>query len=341
MSVSPALRTFRTALIWAAVFSAVALLWLLRDAMLIGFGAILGALLLTMLAENFTRWTPLPHGLAILASVLVIVAVCGIVVWLFGAQVTGQLVDVFERVRDAEQQISQQLAQNQASGLAHRLISSATGLIGDMLAYTASTLMSLVEGVLIVVISAIYLAAEPETYRRGLVLLFPPSLHPWADSTIGTIRESLRLWLLGQLVLMLVTGVLSFLAVWAIGLPSPIGLGVIAGITEIVPYVGPFIGGIPALLVAITLGVWPTIWTLLAYIGVHIVEGYLMAPLIQRRFVHIPPAVMLIGITAMSLIWGFVGVLFAAPLTVALFVAVKLFYVRQTLDEPVELPRRE
>lgn len=108
--------------------------------------------------------------------------------------------------------------------------------------------------------------------------------------------------------------------------------------TEIIPYLGPIIGAIPAVLVALTLGLWPAIWTVIAYTGIHLVEGYLAAPLIQERFARIPPAVTLIGITASGLIFGLIGVLFAAPLTVIIFVAVKLLYVRETLDEETEIP---
>jgi predicted PurR-regulated permease PerM len=126
-----------------------------------------------------------------------------------------------------------------------------------------------------------------------------------------------------------------------IGLPNPIALALIAGLAEIVPYLGAFIGSIPAVLVAFNLGLGPALWTILAFLVVHLIEGYLAGPMIQRRFVRIPPALMLIGIMATGLVFGPAGVIVAAPLTVAIFVAVKLFYVRDTLQEETEMPGEE
>ena len=99
--------------------------------------------------------------------------------------------------------------------------------------------------------------------------------------------EALRLWLLGQLIEMVVIGALSMLAVWMIGVPSPLALGLIAGIGEFIPYVGPLLAAIPALLVALTKSPEATLWTAVAYLIIHQIEGNIVAPLIQRRMVSI------------------------------------------------------
>lgn len=334
---SHALQTFIAALIWTSVFAGMALLWLLRDVVLIILGAILAALLLSISAEQISRFTHLSRRWALLIAVLAITALLGGVIWLFGAQLSAQLADVLDRVEGAEEQIMGML-QSQENGLLARLISGGGSVLSEALTYFAATMLNFIEGFVIIVISALYLASSPQVYQSGLITLFPPRFHQWAEHVVETIGTTLRLWLVGQLFLMLITGLLSFIAAWSIGLPSPIGLAVIAGLTEIIPYLGPIIGAVPALLVALTLGLWPVIWTVIAYTGIHLVEGYLAAPLIQERFVKIPPAVMLIGITASGMIFGLIGVLFAAPLTVMIFVTVKLLYVRETLDEETELP---
>jgi predicted PurR-regulated permease PerM len=149
---------------------------------------------------------------------------------------------------------------------------------------------------------------------------------------------ALRLWLLGQLIEMAIIGVLSGFSVWLIGLPSPIALGVIAGVAEFVPYLGPILAAIPALLVAVTINLQAVLWTLLAYILIHQAEGHLIMPLIQRRMVHIPPALMLMNIVALSLLFGPLATVFAAPITVVLFVIVAKLYVRDSLEEQVPIP---
>jgi predicted PurR-regulated permease PerM len=135
-------------------------------------------------------------------------------------------------------------------------------------------------------------------------------------------------------------GALSTLAVWLIGVPSALALGIIAAIGEFIPYLGPLLAAIPAILVALTKSPEAALWTLLAYLLIHQIEGQLVSPLIQRHMVAIPPAVMLLGIVAITYLFGLVAIIFAAPIAVAIFAAVNLIYVRDTLGEKTTLTRK-
>ena len=115
-------------------------------------------------------------------------------------------------------------------------------------------------------------------------------------------------------------------------------LGLIAGVAEFVPYLGPVIAAIPALLVATTQGPSALAWTAVAYLLIHQVEGNVIAPLIQRRMIFIPPAVMLLGIVTILFVFGGVAMIFAAPMAVIIFVAVEKLYLRDSLGEKVALP---
>jgi predicted PurR-regulated permease PerM len=139
---------------------------------------------------------------------------------------------------------------------------------------------------------------------------------------------------------MVLIGALSTLAVWIVGVPSPFALGLIAGVGEFIPYLGPFLAAIPALLVAITVSPQTALWTALAYLIIHQIEGNVVAPLIQRRMVSIPPAVMLLGIVAITYLFGMVAIVFAAPIVVVVFASVTLLYVRDTLGEKTALTRK-
>jgi predicted PurR-regulated permease PerM len=120
-----------------------------------------------------------------------------------------------------------------------------------------------------------------------------------------------------------------------------LALGVIAGVAEFIPYVGPILAAIPAVLVATTKGFDAVLWTIIAYIIIHQVEGNLLAPIIQRHMVLIPPAVGLLGIVAIGFAFGTVAVIFAAPIAVILFVLVKKLYIRDTLGEKTSIPGEE
>jgi predicted PurR-regulated permease PerM len=219
-------------------------------------------------------------------------------------------------------------------------ISGSTFSVTEILSGVLKVSSRFLEAVIIMIVTGIYLAAQPRVYRDGLVWLFPPRAHRRAAEVIDEIGHALRLWLIGQLIEMALIGALSALAVWSIGVPSPLALGLIAGIGEFIPYVGPLLAAIPAILVALTKSPEAALWTLFAYLVIHQIEGNIVAPLIQRRMVSIPPAVMLLGIIAITYLFGLVAIIFAAPIVVVIFAAVTVIYVRDTLGEKTALMRK-
>ncbi len=210
------------------------------------------------------------------------------------------------------------------------------------LAQIATSLFSIstnvIAGIAVAVMGGIYFAAQPSVYLEGFLTLFsrPSRLH--AEETARAVGDALYLWLGGQFITMVIVGILFTIAATLIGLSNALALGLIAGVLEFIPYVGPVLGAIPALLVAATQGLNPVLWTFLAYICIHLVEGNVVAPLIQRQMVYIPPGVMLLGIAAITFIFGSYAIIFAAPLCVVIFVLVKKLYVRDSLKEPAPIP---
>jgi predicted PurR-regulated permease PerM len=302
------------------------LVWLLFDLILIILGAVLIALTLQLGAEPLHRWLRLPQSLALILAGVIIVSIVGGGLYLFGTHVGSQLQDVLRRVDAAERSIRQAL---QGSEFGKLILShfqapelSLGKLLGKVFTLSAAFLASLV----VLVVAGIYLAAQPLLYREGLNQMFPPRMHPYASMTIEDIAWALRRWLLGQLIQMVIIGACSGIAVWLIGLPTPWALGLIAGIAEFVPYLGPVVASIPAIFVAATVNLNAVLWTVFAYIIIHQTESHLVTPLIQRQMVSIPPAVMVLAIVAIGLLFGPVAMIFAAPMTVVLFVVVKKSY---------------
>ena len=258
-------------------------------------------------------------------------------VFIFGSTISGEFADVMTRIRAGAVEVQDLLRQYPIGRFMLSHLSGAnisvTGLFGTVI----STFIEAAEALVVIVMSAAYLAADPSLYRKGLVLLFNPARQEWADETLLSVARALRYWLLGQFAQMALIGVLSALATWLIGLPSPLALGLIATMTEFVPYLGPVLAAIPALLVAVTKGPELVVWTLAAYILIHQAEGNLIMPLIQRRMIYIPPALMLLGIAGIGALAGLLGFVLAAPIVVAIFVVVQKAYVRDTLKEDVTL----
>jgi len=335
MSVSASLSTAeftkRAAIVIALAVTPI-LVWLLFDAILIIIGAILFALLLDVVAQPF-RILRLPRGVALILSGILIASVLGGAGYLFGRGALSEMQEVMHRAGQAEKELVQAIQQSELGRtlLAH--------VQGDNLPLTHffsqlfRVSVSFVLGVLVAIFSGIFLAAQPALYRQALLAFFPVKLRGKANETLDCISRALRLWLLGLLFETLIVGVLAGFAVWRIGLPSPLALGVISGAAEFVPYVGPILAIIPSVLVAATVNVRAMAWTFGAYILIHQIEGNLIMPIIQRQLIHIPPAFMLFSIVSLGLLFGPAGTIFAAPITVVFFVIVTILYTHDTLDE--------
>lgn len=316
------------------------LVWYLFGVVMMIFGAIILAMLLRLGAHPLMRWLSLPEPVALgISGLLVIVVVFG-AGYLFATRLSGEFQDVLRRATSASSNIQAQLQSTEFGSFLLKHMSGSRVSITAILPGVLSVSTSFLEGVLLMVISGIYLAAQPGLYRRGVIWLFPPNKHARVAEVFDGIGEALRLWLIGQLAEMVLIGALSAFVVWLIGVPSPLALGVIAGVGEFIPYVGPLLAAIPAILVAITKSPEAALWTLFAYLAIHQIEGQIVAPLIQRHMVAIPPAVMLLGIAAITYLFGLVAIIFAAPIAVVVFAAVNLLYVRDTLGEKTELTRK-
>lgn len=318
------------------------LLWRIVDALLLAFGAVLLAVLLRAAAVPLARRTPLPAWSTIPIVALLIATGLALLGGLVGAEVRDQAAELARRVPAAWEALRESVA---GTGFGERLadqVGSAAPDIGGVLASVtgvATSTVGVLGNLVLVVFGGLYLAAQPGLYRDGLVKLAPPAARPSLVDTLDASGEALRRWLLGQLVSMTVAAVLTTLGLWLLGLPAHLALGLLAGLAEFVPVVGSILAAAPALLLALTEGgIDLALWTLLLYVAVQQLQGNLIAPLVTRRMVSLPPAVTLVAIVAFGLVFGPLGVLFAAPLAVVAFVAVKRLWVREALGEDTDVP---
>ncbi|HUI95783.1 MAG TPA: AI-2E family transporter [Xanthobacteraceae bacterium] len=313
------------------------LVWYLFDVILIAIAALLICALLELGAAPLMRWLRVPRPLALTISGLVILVVASGVVYLFDSRMEAELQDVFQRAASGQSSIINAI---RSSALGKDVLGhiqqgiNFVGLLPSVFKISAGFIGAMV----VAIVAGVFFAAQPELYLAGLVQLFPPRLHREVEETIDAAGTALRLWLLGQLMEMVMIGLLSTVAVWLIGLPSPVALGLIAGVAEFVPYLGPIVSAVPAILVAATQGLNPVIWTIVAYTLIHQAEGHLIMPFIQRYMVFIPPAVILLGIVAIGSLFGAEAIPLASPLAVLIFVLIKKLYIRDTLGEESSIP---
>ena len=127
-------------------------------------------------------------------------------------------------------------------------------------------------------------------------------------------------------------GILTGIGLWLVGVPYALALGLLAGLLEFVPYLGPILSAIPILLVAIGAEPNVVLWALAVVVGVQQVENNVLQPLVERRAVEIPPALLMVALFAMGQLFGVPGLLVAAPLTAVLIIVVRRVYVERILE---------
>lgn len=329
----------RKALILIGLVVFVLILWQLSGVLLLAFGAILVAIILHAVADALAAYLRVPSRWSLATASLLIFALFVGLVFLFGANIRAQLSNVAEQLPIAldafgrkigvgpiSDSLSQMMSEIPSSGLAQRIAGIGGTILGGLTDFV------------LVVISGLYIAASPRLYLAGFVKLFPISQHERIEDALYACGQALRLWLLAQSIAMICVGVLASFAFWIIGLPSPFALGLIAGLMDFIPFIGPVLGALPAVLISFTFGGDTIIWTLIAVVIVQQLEGNLILPLVQRKMVSIPPALAMFGIVIGGVVFGTLGLMLGFPLVVVIFVLVKKLYVREVLGEATPVP---
>lgn len=334
-------RALVAATVTLALVALALIVWRLANVLLLGFAAVLFAVFLRACAEPVRRLTRLPEAWALATVGLLFLGLTALGAWLLLPPLVVQagafivrlpaLVSQLEAALNEVPWLSNLLQQTPSlSGLAN----SAFDLFGRAFLTLTSTFGALAN-VLLVVTAGTFLAAEPKLYRHDLIRLVPPSSRARTREVLDKLGRTLRAWLLGQLLDMTFVAVLTFLGVWLIGLPYALVLGVSAGLLDFIPYLGPLLAAVPALLVAFTEGgVSQAVWVLVLHLVVQQLEGNLFQPLIQERSVSIPPAVLVLSLVASGTLFGFLGLIVATPITAVVIVLVKELYVKRLEGTP-------
>ncbi len=335
----------RTALVVGLLVASALAVTLIRfasDVFLLLFCGILLAVLLRAPTNWLTRHTALSESAALGFSIVAFVALIAAVAWLFSVpigQQIGQLANTLPQAMTSVRQWAQQyywaaplaaLANDVAKlKLDLQLLGRATGVI-------SSTLQGIIS-VVVVLFIGFYLAAQPRLYQQGFLTLLPPGARLRAGEVLDRIGHTLRLWLLGRFITMALVGSAAGIGLWWLDIPLAFALGLVSGLLEFIPYLGPILATVPALLVAFNIGPTQAFYVLLLFVAIQSAEGYLVSPLIEQRTVSLPPALVIFSTLLLATFFGALGVIVASPLTAAGIVAVK-FLLTDNLTEHEKHP---
>lgn len=209
---------------------------------------------------------------------------------------------------------------------------ASSALSGDTFNVVANIGGSIANGLslaLVALIGTIYLVIRPAPLVNGFVSFFPAERRPRAREILTRLYGTVQRWFLGQLTTMVLIGVLSALAYSIIGVPFAVLLGIFGGLVAFVPFIGPTIAVIPALLLALSESPIQAIWVLIAYLAIQAVESNVIQPIVMSQAVELHPAVVVFGLLIMGTLFGFVGLLLAVPLVAALQVLTRELWVKR------------
>ena len=180
----------------------------------------------------------------------------------------------------------------------------------------------------VVLISTIFAVARPAPLVNGFVVLFPAGRRERVREILEKMYKNVQRWFLGQLASMTIIGLLFTIALFFIGVPFALLLGILSGLLAFIPFVGPAISVIPPILLALAQEPISALWVLLAYAGVQFVEGNIVQPVVMSRVVSLHPVIIVFALLIMGTLFGFIGVLLAIPLVAALHVLVHELWVK-------------
>ncbi len=325
-----------------AIIGLALILWQLRKVLLLLFAGVVIGTMLNGLTVPIARLTGVARKWSLLISIFVVFLVTILVGWFAGSEIASEFSNLTTRLPQAWQSFR---ARTESYMLGEYLLSGMDKLESDSesiiirLSTVAVSIVNSITDLILILVGGLYFALDPQLYYDGILHLIPKSARARAAEALDSTAVALKKWLRAKLAEMVIVGTLTTIGLLLIDFPSALALGLVAGIAEFVPYIGLLIAVVPALLIALTLEPEMLAWTILVYTVVQQLEGNAIMPLIEQKMVYTPPVLTIFSIVVFGLLFGPLGLLFAAPLTVVLVALIKKLYVEGVLGDSGENPR--
>ena len=274
-----------------------------------------------------------PYGLIL--SVVFNVVVIGLFFWFVGDRLNSQLDELSTKLPQTVENAKQWLSEKP---LGQKILNYATntldsGKTGAVIKTFFSSTFGILSDLYIVVLLGMFFTASPIVYRKGVIHLIPNKGKATAEKLWNEIHQVLKNWLKGQIFGFFFIAILTGLGLWLLGMPLGLALALVAGLLNFIPNYGPLIALIPAALLGLMQGPNTALLVVGLFTLIQIIQSTVTQPLIQKKMVSVPPALLVFGQVAMGVIAGFWGVLLATPLVAIVMTLVNRLYVEKQEDQ--------
>lgn len=322
------------------VFLALYILYLVLDILLILFVALILAALIDPFADWFQR-RKIPRGLAVLVIYIVLFGVISAAILLLVPIISqdlpllvNNLGKFWINLQDspwwreivASAQNVQQTLFNYGFEVQPGAGSAGTN-VKNTLSGVFSTISGFFGGVLslvLVLVLTFYMVVQEDPLKKILRSIVPDEYIPWCAQLLKKIRDKLGAWVRGQMLLSLVVGAAVFIGLTILGVRYAALLAILAALLEFIPYLGPVLAALPALLLAFGQGgLWKLIFVLLMYFVIQQLENHLLVPKVMQKAVGLNPVIIIVALLAGAKLAGVLGAVIAIPVATALSVFVQ------------------
>lgn len=345
----------RATLVVAGVVAGFALVYVFRQVLFLLFVAVVVATALRPLIRALEN-RGATHGGAVGGVYTVLLTLTVGAVLLGGPIVLDQILslattapEVYQRARTELLQVDSVLVNRIASRLPPqwmqaadegKAVEEAIQQVTHTLGYVGLGLRGAL-ALLAVMLLSYYWSLQEERTVRWSLLMAPPARREDVRELISAVQSKVGAYILGQGILCLAVGLLSLVAYLIIGLPYAVVLAVAAGLLEAVPYFGPVLGAVPAIVVAISVDPGKVLWVVGAVLVIQQVENHLLVPRVMDRSVGVNPVVTLLAIAGFGTLLGLAGAILAIPLAAVIQLLLDRFVLRREALEPPTIEGRD
>lgn len=315
--------SIQTILVFLGIMVGVFALWLVRDIVLMLFIS----LILALTIEPSVEWMSkrgIPRAVGVISTVLLLVLLfIGVgSVAIFPLQQVSRLVVSLPGYLDAVTQSP--LLTGYQIQLNDAIYNQLTNTTGNIITATLGAFSALLTAVVIIVFT-VYILLDFDNLRRMFINLFAKAYQDDVRKVMKRIEVKLGGWLRGQIILMLIIGVATYVGLTLLGIDYALALAVIAGVLEIIPLIGPIISAIPALIVAFAISPIAGVFVLVLYLLIQQLENHLIVPKVMQRTVGVNPLVTIIVLMIGGKLLGLMGAILAIPIAIVVIEIIRYF----------------
>jgi predicted PurR-regulated permease PerM len=307
---------------------------------LLVFAGIFFAVVLNSSSNWISKKLKTNYGVSLVIVLLLAAGLLSAMILVIGPSITKQVHEITETIPKSLSNLKVRIGEtDMGQKIFEEVPNNPKDIIGDkgkafstITRFFSSTL-GVFTDMMIIFMTGIFLAADPVTYEKGFISLFPVSFRQRLGEVLHQTHDALGRWMIAKFSSMLIIGMATAIGLYLLGIQLPLGLALIAALLSFIPNIGPFLGLAPALLVAFMDGTDKVLFVIILYSGIQMIETNLITPLIEKKMVALPAALSLVWMVLCGVFAGILGLLLATPILVALKVIIGELYVKDYLED--------